>query len=274
MTDDGDCYDSVTRTITSSNSTHFTILPNYSARNVCANKWWREHGGRAEPLVLLFQRFVVNGLNSGWSVWSFGWVWNTLIDVSSTWTEVVFSVSSQVTCCKLKQKKKKNHTWGESCQESITFSSRRLFATPTTLWDKRENIDKGRYDGRFAALWSKVSKQQSTLFIYGKNSCSFEVSKDHEFLPEARRILSLVCTSDASTSTSSNIRALISSWKPGWRKHKQRRMRKHKDQNISISLCLRFCLRSLALCENKTQHKHKEICYVWPMKALVPDLHV
>ena len=51
----------------------------------------------------------------------------------------------------------------------------------------------------------------------------------------------LVFTSDASTKTSSNIRALISSWKRGWRKH--------KDQNISISLSLRFCLRCV-----KTKH--------------------
>ena len=27
----------------------------------------------------------------------------------------------------------------------------------------------------------------------------------------------------------------------------------------------------LASCENETQHKHKEICYVWPIKTLVPD---
>ena len=24
-------------------------------------------------------------------------------------------------------------------------------------------------------------------------------------------------------------------------------------------------------CENERQHKHKEICYVWPIKGLVPD---
>ena len=42
-------------------------------------------------------------------------------------------------------------------------------------------------------------------------------------------------------------------------------MHKHKDNNFS------FSLRSLASCENETQHKHKEICCVWPIKALVRD---
>ena len=28
---------------------------------------------------------------------------------------------------------------------------------------------------------------------------------------------------------------------------------------------------SLASCENETQHKHKEIWNVWPIKARVPD---
>ena len=81
----------------------------------------------------------------------------------------------------------------------------------------------------------------------------------------------LVFTSDASTSTSSNIRALISSWKRGWRKHKHRRMRKHKDQNKNktISLCLSFCLRSFALCENETQHKHKEFAMSGQLKHLL-----
>ena len=34
-------------------------------------------------------------------------------------------------------------------------------------------------------------------------------------------------------------------------------------------------LVSLASCENQTEHKHKEICCVWPIKELVPDsLHL
>ena len=60
---------------------------------------------------------------------------------------------------------------------------------------------------------------------------------------------------------------LISSWKRGWRKHKH----KHRDQNFSFSLCLRLCLHSLASCENETQHKYKEICFVWRIKVHVPD---
>ena len=44
-----------------------------------------------------------------------------------------------------------------------------------------------------------------------------------------------------------------------------------KDKKFSSSLYLHLCLSSLASCENETQHKHKEICYVWPIKALVPD---
>ena len=35
-------------------------------------------------------------------------------------------------------------------------------------------------------------------------------------------------------------------------------------KNFSFFLCFRLCLRSLALCENETQHKLKEISYVWP----------
>ena len=57
-----------------------------------------------------------------------------------------------------------------------------------------------------------------------------------------------------------SIRALISPWKRGWRKHKH----KHNVQKFSFSLCLRLCLRSLASCENGTQHKQKRTCCVWP----------
>ena len=42
-------------------------------------------------------------------------------------------------------------------------------------------------------------------------------------------------------------------------------------KKFAFSLCFRLCLRSLALCENETQHKNKEICHVRPTKALVPD---
>lgn len=133
---------------------------------------------------------------------------------------------------------------------------------PNVMCEKIINILVHVYGGCFEGYFKGYFKQ--SLLCWNKSHPRACLAISAQTQKNFRSLLSLVFTSDAITSAS--VRALISQWKWGSRKHEH----KHKDPN-SFSLCWRFCLRSLASCESETQHKLKEICYAWPIKALVSD---
>jgi len=89
--------------------------------------------------------------------------------------------------------------------------------------------------------------------------------------------LSLVFTSDASTSASTAI--LISPWKRARLRHKHRQKHKHKVQNLSFFSCAcAYACVCPATSENEIPLRHNTSTrifttheYVWPVKTLDPD---